>query len=263
MAEETTQTVDGTGQPIAENEQVKALLTVLEENNAPGYRELAELVSHVSGMERQLSEALGELQDMRRKMQEPEDRSLKAILQKSCKGLEGNVDAMRSRLSELKAQIVERCRNMLEDFKERGAVALNGAARFFHLKPALEAVRDAAENSIQACAGAVSRLDAFSKEYHEAGLHLKNMGRTLMGKPAGTEAKGSGKVAEAFTGAFVLESAFAAAVSRGAERSVSALARLERAAERRPSVLKAMREQAAKAAPVKSQPEVSHDRGSR
>lgn len=258
-----TEQAAGTGQPLAENEQVKALLAVLEENNAPGYRELAELVSHVSGMERQLIEALGELHDMRRKMQEAEDRSLKSVLQKGYRGLEGNVDAMRRRLLELKGQIVEGCRNMLEDFKERGAVALNGAARFFRLKPALEAVQNVAENSIQACAGAVSRLDAFSKEYHEAGMHLKNMGRSLLGRPAETEAKDSGKIAEAFTGAFVLESAFAAAVSRGAERSMGALARLERAAERRPSVLKAMKEQAAKAEPERKQPAPSQGRGSR
>ena len=40
-------------------------------------------------------------------------------------------------------------------------------------------------------------------------------------------------------------------------------ARLEQRAQRRPSVLEAMREQAAKAAPAKHQPEASHDGGSR
>lgn len=263
MPEGLIQPDAGIGQPIAENGQVQALLALLQEDNAPGCREFAELVRHVSGMERQLSDALEELQAVRRKMQEVQDHSLKAILQKSSRALEGNVDAMRLRLSELKGQIIEGCRNILEDFKERGAAALDGTARFFHLKPALEAVQNAAGNSIQACDSAVSRLDAFSKEYHEAGLHLKNMGRSLMGKPAETEIKDSGKIARAFTGAFVVERVFAAAVSRRAGQAVDALARLERAAGRRPSVLEAMREQTAKTEPEKKQPAPSHDKGSR
>ncbi len=160
------QAAAGSGQPIAENEQVQALLMLLNENNSPGCREFAELITHVSGMERQLSDALEELQAMRQKMQEVQDRSLGAVLQKSGLALEENVDAMRQRLLELKGQIVEGCRNILEDFKERGVAALNGIAGFLRLEPALKAVQDAAERSIQASDRAVSRIDVFSAEFH-------------------------------------------------------------------------------------------------
>ena len=56
---------------------------------------------------------------------------------------------------------------------------------------------------------------------------------------------------------------FASAIGENVGLSLNALARLEQRAQRRPSVLEAMREQAAKAAPAKHQPEASHDRGSR
>jgi len=236
MPEEMIQPAPGTGRPIAENEQVKALLALLKENDAPGFQEFSALIGHVSGMEQRLSEALEELSAIRQKMQEVQDRSLKAVLQKSCQALEGNVAALRQRLSELKDQIVEGCKNILADFKERGAVALQGITRFLHLKPALEAVQAAAKNSIQASNRAVSRIDAFSAEFHEAGRHVKNMGRTLMGKPAEAEAKENGKLAAAFKGGFKVERALLLAVSRSAERSLNALARLEQRAERRPSV---------------------------
>ena len=52
-------------------------------------------------------------------------------------------------------------------------------------------------------------------------------------------------------------------MKKQAEKAITALEGLERQAQRRPSVLAAMREQAAKAAPAKNQPEASYDRGSR
>lgn len=186
--------------PIAENEQVKELLALLKENNAPGYEEFSKLIGHVSEMEQRLSEATEELKAMRREMQGLQNHSLKDSLQKSCIAIETNLATMHQRLSKLKEQIIDGCRNILTDFKERGAVALNGITRFLHIRPALEAVQNASEKGIQACNRAVSRIDAFSTEYHEAGRHFKNMGRTLQGKPAEAEAKENGKLASIFKG---------------------------------------------------------------
>lgn len=248
---------------VEENEQVKALVVLLMGKDPAGGRELEELAGQVASMERRLDAALEELGAMRQKIQEVQDRSLKAVLQKSCKALEGNVDAMRQRILELKGQVIEGCKNILKDFADRGAVALNGVSRFLHLKPALEAVQTAAEKVVQSSVRAVSRIDAFSTEFHEAGRHLKNMGRSIQGRPVQAEVKENGRIAEAFKGAFKIERAFASAIGENVELSLNALARLEQRAERRPSVLAAMREQAAKAAPIKNQPEPSHDKGSR
>lgn len=249
--------------PADENKQVKALIVLLMGNDPVGGRELEELAGQVASMERRLDAALEELGAMRQKIQEVQDHSLKAVLQKNCKALEGNVDAMRQRILELKGQVVEGCKNILKDFANRGAVALNGVSRFLRLGPALEAVQAAAERTVQSSDRAVSRIDAFSTEFHEAGRHLKNMGRSVQGKTAQAEAKENGRVADAFKGAFRIERAFASAIGENVGLSLNALARLEQRAQRRPSVLEAMREQAAKAAPVKNRPEASHGKGSR
>lgn len=118
-------------QPIAENEQVKELLALLKDNNTPGYEEFAKLIEHVTGMEQRLLEATEELKAVRQEMQGLQNHSLKDALQKSCKAMETNISAMRHRLSELKGQIINGCRNILADFRERGAVALNGITQFF------------------------------------------------------------------------------------------------------------------------------------
>ena len=118
-------------QPIAENEQVKELLALLKDNNTPGYEEFAKLIEHVTGMEQRLLEATEELKAVRQEMKGLQNHSLKDALQKSCKAMETNISAMRHRLSELKGQIINGCRNILADFRERGAVALNGITQFY------------------------------------------------------------------------------------------------------------------------------------
>lgn len=137
-------------QPIAENEQVKELLALLKDNNTPGYEEFAKLIEHVTGMEQRLLEATEELKAVRQEMQGLQNHSLKDTLQKSCKAMEMNISVMRHRLSELKGQIINGCRNILADFRERGTVALNGITQFLHVRPVLESIQSAAEKSMQA-----------------------------------------------------------------------------------------------------------------
>ena len=140
---------------------------------------------------------------------------------------------------------------------------MNGITQFLHVRPVLESIQSAAEKSMQVSNRAVARIDAFSTEYHEMGRHLKNMGRAIQGKPAETDAKENGKVARVFKGAFKVEGALISSINRNAEWALNTLARLEQTAERRPSVLEAMREQAEKTEPAKKQPAPSHDKESR
>lgn len=263
MADERQQTDLGTEMPIAENEQVRALLALLKENDSPAYADFAELIESVTGMEKRLSIAVGELSAMREDLQRMQDRSLKTSLQKTCKALEGNISSMQQRLSELKGKIVEGCRHILADFKERGTAALNGITHFLHLKPALEAVRQGAEKHQQASNRAMERIDAFVSEYHEAGKHLKNMRLALLGKEPVQQAKTGGEIARYVKAPYRASRACMGVLKKNTEKAMAALEKLEQQTQRRPSVLAAMREQVAKAAPIKNQPEPSHDRGSR
>lgn len=77
------------------------------------------------------------------------------------------------------------------------------------------------------------------------------------------QAKTSGEIARYVKAPYRASRACMGAMKKNAEKAIAVLEGLEQAAERRPSVLAAMREQAAKAAPIKNQPEPSHDRGSR
>lgn len=263
MPEEVLQPVDRMEQPIAENEQVKALLALLKEHNAAGYEDFAKLIESVTTMESRLSAAVGELEAMREDLLKMQDHSLKASLQKTCKSLEENVTSMQRKLSELKGRIIEGCKHILTDFKERGAAALNGITHFLHLKPALETIYQGAEKHQQASNRAMAKIDAFVSEYHEAGKHLKNMRLALMGKEPVQEARTGGEIARYVKAPYRASRTCMGTVKKSAEKALDVLDKLEHTAERRPSVLKTMREQAAKAEPVKKQPAPSHDKESR
>ena len=253
MAKRKTRLIANAEPPIMENEQVKALLALLKEHNKAGYEDFAKLIESVTTMEDRLSVAVGELVAMREDLQRMQDHSLKAAIQKTCKTLEGNIASMQKKLAELKGRIIDGCKNMLADFKDRGVAALNGVAHFLHLKPALEAIRQGADNHQQTSSRAMETIDSFVSEYHEAGKHLKNMRLALMGKEPLQEAKTGGQVARYVKAPYRASRACMGAIKKSAEQG----------AVRRPSVLEAMREQSAKVEPVKSQDVPSHDKGSR
>ena len=170
---------------------------------------------------------------------------------------------MQQRLAEVKEKIFEGCKNVLADFKERGTVALNGIARFLHLRPALEAVRQSAEYNQKENSQSMAKIDAFVSEYHETGKHLKNMRLALMGKEPVQEARSAGRIAACVKAPYRASRACMGAMEKGALKAMDALDRLEKAAERRPSVLKAMKEQTPKAESAKERQTPSQDKGSR
>lgn len=99
-------------QLLVENEYVKELLAVLKENPSPSGKDFAEMVAHVGELESRLAEAVEELKTMRQELQQVQNRSLKAVLQKSCKSLENNISNMRQKLAELKDRIIEGCQKL-------------------------------------------------------------------------------------------------------------------------------------------------------
>lgn len=236
-------------QPIAENEYVKEFLAVLQSNAVSGSKEFLEMIGHVGALEQRLAEAVDELKTMRQELEKVQNHSLKAVLQRSYKALENNVAVMRQRLSELKSHIIDGCKNALASIREHGITALNGIARFFHIKPVLESMRQLADSSIRIAEKAIDKIQSFATEYHAAGKHLKNMGRTLVGKPPVEGAKSPGKIAKLFAAPYRADRACMVSARKTIDKAVDSLSRLEQAAQHRQSVLKTMRENSAKVQP--------------
>lgn len=226
--------------PIQENEHVKELLAILRKNNVPSTQDFLAVLNQVGAMEKQLDAAVKELAVMRQELKTAQEQNhpVKTALQKAVIAMQGQVLDLRDKLSELKKTVIEGCKNAVAEFKEQGVAALDNIARFFKVRPILEALRDNLAKNIRYDDKAIARIEAISTEYHQAGRHLKNMGRAMLGREAAQEVKQPGKLAAVISAPFRVERSHFAAMKKSVEAVIGNLSRLEERAK--PSIQKAI-----------------------
>ncbi len=258
----------GAAAPIAENEQVKELLALMQTNSLPGAKDLLAVIGQVSAMENHLAKMVNELAAMRRELAEAQRQNhpLKAAMQKTVIAMQAHALDVRDRLAALKGNIVDGCKGALSAVREGGLSALRHAAAFFPLRPALRAVQATLERGIRHDEAALAKIEAASAEYHKAGLHVKNMGRAMRGKAAIQHARPMGALAKAFAAPIRADRACNMAMRACAGKALAGLARLEKA-QRKPPVMETIQQfneqiaQAQKAAPAAERPRpAAHER---
>lgn len=232
---------------LLEEPSVRELLSVMAANNAPGQRDMVVMLQQIAGLEKQLNAAVEELAAMRRELSEARENPVKRILVKAVKALEKNMTALRERLDSLKQAVVDGCKKALAAFREQGVSALAHTAEFFHIRPALEAVGRELDKAIAQGEKALSVIDTASREYHEAGLHLKNALRAVTGREPVAEPKGPGALARALATPLKAERELFSSMKGRTAGALDRLGRLEQAAER-PPIRKTMEELNAKIA---------------
>ena len=239
--------------PIAENPDVKELLSILKDNGKDASVFL-NLLGQVTSMENNFNKAVEELTAMRKEisaMRDERDHPVRTALQNTAKAMEEKINAMREQLNEIKAKIVEGCKNAVSAFKEKGVAALNGVAKFFRIKPMFEALRKNIQNNIKTDQAAVVKIEAMATRYHTAGMHLRNVGRALRGKEPVDEIKPNGKLAKLVAAPFRSEMKHMTKAFKNTDNAIAALDRLEKAVpqkivkkergEKKPSTLETMK----------------------
>ena len=243
-----------------QNRDVKELLAVLRENNSPARNDLLHVLGQIAAMERQLDAAVRELAAMRAELAQAkaQNHPAKDVMQKAVNVTHERVSFLREKLGALKESVINGCKSALSAIKEGGISALNNIARFFKVKPILESMQNGLAKGIREDDKAIATITAISTNYHEAGKHIKNIGRAILGKEAIKDAKPVGKVAKAFMVPCKADRACLSSMKKSVETAIGGLTRLEdRAVANRPSVKNDIRElseiikQAEKDAPKK------------
>lgn len=254
---------NGTMAPLLKEPVVRELLALLAANDTTGQNDLLAIIQQIAGMEKQLNAAVEELAAIRRELATARESPVKSTLHNVSEALEKNVTALRERLGSLKLAVVEGCKKAMAAFREKGVAVLAHTAQFFHIRPALEAVGRELDRAIAHDNKALSSIAAASKEYHGAGLHLKNLVRAVRGREPATKPKGPGKLAHALAAPFKRERSLFNGMKKRVTGALDHLGRLEEAAER-PPIRKTMEEMNAKAVQdrkdkEKTAPSVQHD----
>ena len=229
----TASHVGASANALSENEHVKELLSILNDNgkDASG---LTALLDHVKGMEDFVKMAEVKIVEMKAQldeMKEVQDHPIRAALQNTIKALEAKVNEIKAHIAEIKANIVEGCKNAVAAFKEKGAIVLDRLASFFQFKGSLQALKDDSALAAKMCDKSVASIESFSKEYHMANRHVKNMARIAIGKKPIDAVKESGRLTKIMCAPYKAGKAINLGICKLADKMIASLDRLERRAE--------------------------------
>ena len=224
--------------PLTENGYVKELLELMESNNITGRKDLLAVIGQVANMEKHLSTMVNELAAMRKELAEAQlaNKPIKAVLQKAVNAMQTQIAELRDKLAELKQEIIDGCKNALSACKDKGLSALRNVTEFFKIKPALESLRNSLDKNINLDNRMISKIEAMSTEFHEAGRHVHNIGRAFTGKETIQEAKPVGKIAKTIEAPIKADLECQLAMRRCVNIAIKGLTRLENM-ERKPPIM--------------------------
>ena len=183
---------------LAENPYVQELFSTLKENNKDTAG-LTALLGYVKQMEDFVKSAEGKIVDMKTQiadMQEIQKHPVKAALTNTAESLQTKVTSIKDQLDKIRNSIVQACKNTLTAVKNTGITALDKMAGFLGIKKACEQIQKDCTQAMARCDKSINNIEQFSKEYHQTGLHLKNMFRLAIGKEALETPKENGQVAK-------------------------------------------------------------------
>jgi len=223
---------DTASPPLTSNEHVNELLTVMRENSVDT-GELLAVLRYVGMVERQLGNAVNEVQAMRQEMngmREIQDHPVRTAMQNAVNAMEEKIAVMRERLEAVKAGIIDGAKNAVAAFKEKGITALHSVASFFNVKGGLQSLRDSLNAGIKEDERAIAAIEAASAKYHEAGRRVKNMGRALANQELEQNAKPTGKLAKTLESPFIREKDCLTNAVNDVNAAIQGMERLEAAA---------------------------------
>ena len=138
--------------PIKRNPDVQELLALMEANDHPSMGDMLHILEQVTVVQRQLNQAIDDLNAMRKVMEEKN----RPLAQKAFIAAQSQVQELRSKIVGLKQHVSNGCKNALSEFWQEGISALDKISRFFKIRPLLEGVRGQAEK----CIAAMEKLEA-------------------------------------------------------------------------------------------------------
>jgi chromosome segregation ATPase len=236
--------LDEQTQVLEQNPRVQEFLALLAQNGGGSRAEFMLMMAQLASIQRQLDEATRNLADMRSEiaaLREDSRHPIRAALRRIADRLDNAIQEARAKLGEIKATIIEGVTQVVEAAKEKGVVALDKAAGFVGAKEKLAGLRDYLDGEVAEADKSIAKIEAVNAEYHKTGMHLRNIGRTLMGKEALQEPKPMGALAKGFRAPYKAVRAILAGASHNVTKAIGGLERLEKAA--RPSAIEAMRKQ--------------------
>ena len=173
--------------------KVEELLQILiETNQQQAAQSVAFMMEFMDSMEGQLESVNQELQAVRSELNALQDApgapTIKERLTNMIKGLEQTAASLQARIKEMKDNLNERAGQVVDNFKKQGIKALAGVTQTLGLKAMLSSIQTSFETRFAKMEDSIGQIYEVERKYRESVMHVKNAGRTLMGKETQKEA---------------------------------------------------------------------------
>lgn len=205
IPDKSVQDVPAEKKELHEEQEVKAIIDVLDANDPLTRRTFEALLTCVSTMEVQVKSLSEETIRLRQEIKEMQPSPEKEMVQQENQNMEDQVVVMQQDVIGLKRGILEGCRKALDNFKQHGKKALKDFLSFLHIDRALEKAQEHVSVNLRENDQTLKEIEAITKEYHKSGQHLKNTGRMIAGKEPIADIKGPGIISKAVTAHFKAE----------------------------------------------------------
>ena len=182
--------------PIMEDKPVQELVEIVKKAQINVDAEnFINMLQYMSEMEKRLVEVENNIKFMKQTIDTLEyevDHPILAAYGNAAEAISIKFEQTKESFNSLKNKIIEGCKNTVNAFKDKGTLALNTTMNFLHIKEGLEDLKSRVNRLIELDEQSIVKIEKASAEYHEAGKHIRNAGRALMGIEALETAKPSG-----------------------------------------------------------------------
>lgn len=169
---------------LSDYETVTLFMQIMNDNGRELQAlELNCLITALDNMKKQYGAVLDELQDVKRQLEQtPEQQPEKSRMLDLLQAAQEKVQQALTQLAAVKEKVVDWAKTAVQDFKRVGVTALDTALSALGIQKLLGAMREKVQGSIENVKEPIQRVETIGQELRSAGTHLKNAGRTAIGK---------------------------------------------------------------------------------
>ncbi len=168
----------------ADVQELMQLLQLLKRRKEAG--ELYEIVSYIDSLENKLDLVVGELNTVRKQLEEVKElnerKPLKTALADAVEKLEISCQIMKEQLFEIKKDVKEKAKDVIESVKEKGISGLNQFAEFLGIGNKLKSIKEKLESDLEQVNSTLNKIDMAGLEIKKAATSIGNISRVLVGK---------------------------------------------------------------------------------
>ena len=172
---------------LASDREILELVTLLKKYRLKDdANNVFETATYVDMIERKLDDVTNELVEVRKQLQELQDKTIGDVIKKSISDMvnkaEVRISEMRATLSEVKAEMKSKASEIVQNVRWKGRVALVKISEFVGIKDKLASMHNKLKEGIVDTDKTIAKIEAFGEGMRNASQTAANTFRTFADK---------------------------------------------------------------------------------